>query len=399
MSSREQSSVAYTNLLQNVVAQDATDGPIAPLLLAIRAGRRAVSEQPDNSTAYLAMGEAYLRLTQVTKERYWVRTLPEFAEILRDQAITALSEAVRLNPNLLPAHLELADIYRHARLKERNQPGHDLYLREMKEILRITKADWVGDAGKEERIKFLQEEIGRLETMVDQLRQRIPKEQGASVLVRAEAAFRLGLYGDALDTLLKADYAEFGDGGLQLQVEALLFTGRAADVLDWVAPSHREAIGAIAYHWARARAAACVGAYAEFDIQMRELRELLTNIPAGNGVLIPLQIPIVRGLGHVVLDGAIVPSNPGQFQLGTIGQREAMDQIRRLSNGLRQGAKGDVLRGLLALEQGDITRAERLCRDAIRLWTGPQQVERGEGLDFTGRSVAEQLLQLLQAAR
>ncbi len=392
MSSQEKSSIAYTSLLQNVVAPDAADGPIAPLLIAIRAGRRAVSEQPDNSSAYLAMGEAYLRLAQATKERHWIRMLPEFAEIRRDQAITALSEAVRLNPNSLPAHLSLATVFRQA-------GAQDLSLREIKEILRITKADLIKDEGKDERIKILQDERDRLETMVDQLRQRIPKEQSASVLVRAEGAFRMGLYGDALDILLKADYAEFGDDGLKLQVEALLFTGRAADVMDWIKPTHSEAIGAIPYHWARARAAACVGAYAEFDIHMREFRELLINIPAGNGILIPLQNPLAQGVGHVVLNGAIIPKNPGQFQLGTIGQREAMDQISRLSNRLRDAATGDVLRGLLAIEQGDITRTERLCRDALRLWTGPQQVERGEGLDFTGRSIAEQLLQILQAAR
>lgn len=386
------SNAEYTYLLGKAIGQDASDGPIAPLLLAIRSGRQAVSEQPENAIAYFALGQAYLGLAELTRERIWIRELPEFAEIRRDQAITALTEAIRLNPNMLEAHLSLVAIF--------NQKGaHDLSLREMKEILRITKANWIGgDTGKEERIKVLQNDINRLETMVEQLRQRIPAEHKASVLVRAETAFGLGLYGDSLDILLKADYSEFGDAGLRTQVEALLFSGRAADVLEWIKPSHRDAFALLGYNWARARAAACVGDYAEFDFQMLELKELLIHTPASFGSSIPLRIPIAQEVGRMVLNSALIPWNPGQFQFTTIIQHQAVEQTYRLSNGLRQGAKGDVLRGILALEQGDVARSERLLRDALQLWTGPRQVELGQGMDFIGRPVAVQILQLIREA-
>src|SRR5262249_26085086 len=53
--------------------KDQDDGPPGMLLLAVRAARRAVNENPQDARAYLLLGEAYLHMMLNTRERAWKR--------------------------------------------------------------------------------------------------------------------------------------------------------------------------------------------------------------------------------------------------------------------------------------------------------------------------------------
>jgi len=379
----------YALLFREAVVQTAAEGPIAPLLLAVRAARRAVAESPRDAAAYLALGEAYLRLSQATREVRWGRELFELTEIRRAQAVAALAQAARLDPDLLAAHVSLYALFRQA-------DAFDLALRELKEVVRI--ASRTVSQAETPRTRAL-EDVKALGARVDDLRKRLPAAQGMPVAERAEAAIALGLHGEALDMLLATDFAAFGNKGLQLEVEMLLFAGRPAEVFDWVTAGHRDSLGVVGYHWARARAAAAVGDYPEFDAQMRELGDILGSVPTGGGDRAPLRVSIVRGLSHALLTGAIYPPGPADLFMAPMAHVEAIDQSARFAGGLRQTAKGNVLRGVLALERGDIPWAEDRFRDALRLWGSAPQVARGEGIDFPGRRAAEELVELIRRAR
>ena len=75
------------------------------------------------------------------------------------------------------------------------------------------------------------------------------------------------------------------------------------------------------------------------------------------------------------------------------GLSEPGKRLARLARVLRQQADTWVLRGVLALEQGEVADAEDAFRQALALWKD------GAGLDFNGRPAAHGYVALLEAAR
>jgi hypothetical protein len=63
---------------------------------------------------------------------------------------------------------------------------------------------------------------------------------------------------------------------------------------------------------------------------------------------------------------------------------------------LRQDAGLRVLRGLLALECGDVDSARAHVRAALDVWGGTDRADTGAGLDFPARPIAEQVMRLLE---
>ena len=64
--------------------------------------------------------------------------------------------------------------------------------------------------------------------------------------------------------------------------------------------------------------------------------------------------------------------------------------------GLRRWANANVLRGLLALEQGDVEEAEVAFRLALDLWKDEAAAASGAGLDFPARPIAQGCLAWLR---
>jgi len=67
--------------------------------------------------------------------------------------------------------------------------------------------------------------------------------------------------------------------------------------------------------------------------------------------------------------------------------------LANLTRSLSRQADVWVLRGLLALELGELAEAEDAFRQALDLW------QEGKGVDFNGRPIAETYLDFLEAAR
>jgi hypothetical protein len=70
--------------------------------------------------------------------------------------------------------------------------------------------------------------------------------------------------------------------------------------------------------------------------------------------------------------------------------------VLNLAQELRHKADATVLRGLLALEEGDIAEAEVAFRVALALWKDQAAAASGSGLDFGGRPIAQGYLELLK---
>src|SRR5262249_46295184 len=104
--------------------------PALPLLT-VRAARRAVAANPHDANAWLCLGQAYALLRDTTRERSAEGMLPPLVQVRHVQIVTALEQAVRLNPDLEGAHYELKFLY--------GQRNHlDVALEHQKEELRIT---------------------------------------------------------------------------------------------------------------------------------------------------------------------------------------------------------------------------------------------------------------------
>jgi hypothetical protein len=75
------------------------------------------------------------------------------------------------------------------------------------------------------------------------------------------------------------------------------------------------------------------------------------------------------------------------------------EALRRLGGPvvlLCQEADYRVVRGLLALEAGDMENARRQFRTALAVWQSDREARTGAGLDFPSRGIAQQMMRRLE---
>lgn len=371
--------------LQQQFARQQDDTAPALLYLALRAARRAVDANPRDAQAYLALGECYRRLIRETRERFWGERLPELAQLRQAQASWALNKAVLLQPDLVPAHLALANLYA-------EQGYLDLALQHRQAALeRLGKVGAAKEAGPSllrAQEAQLREEVERLAGDVADRRAAFAEEaSGMRVADRAVRALQKGLGGQARDLLLESDLSAFGAQGMSLELELLLRTGRARDVRDWISPEQKKALGAASYHWLRAQAAAAMGDYVAADEECAELARSLTGDHPDTGR--PVREAAALAIGLTTLDEA-----PGAGGLEAVVRKvlhrgDVSNQIAATAQGLRQAADVGALRGLLALEVGEPDEAAAAFRRSLALWGDDRAAASGAGLDFAGRPLAQ----------
>jgi hypothetical protein len=371
------------------------DAPPALLYLAVRAARRALAVDPADARAHLILGESYLRLLHSTRERAWRQRLPELAELRRAQAGEALNRAVALKPDLAQAHLELVGLY--------HELGYrDLELNHLRTYLKLAHEagpppEVSAEEFRDQEARY-REELNRLAQEVeDQTNSYQVGSAKLRVLDRALLASQKGLGGKARDLLLGSDVSAFGPEGMALELKLLLQTGRAGDVRDWTGPQQKAALGTSAYHWMRARALAASG---DYGLAEEECDQLARSLVAGDNDQAP---PQPRETMALLVGQALLEERPGTEPLPSrlwqaLRRGQFHERIRALARGLRQEADGTVLRGLLALEQGDVEEAEVAFRVALALWQDDAAAESGAGMDFGGRVIAQGCLEWLEQA-
>jgi tetratricopeptide (TPR) repeat protein len=380
---------------KELYARGRDDTPPALLYLAVRAARRAVADNPEDARAYLVLGEGYLRLLHATRERAWAARMPQLVELRYAQAGAALSRAVALKPDLGQAQLSLARLY--------GETGClDLALDHLRTHLRLLHQ---GGPPRGVAAGEFRDQEERFRDEVDRLAEEVRDRQnalaagpaGAGAGARALSAFQKGLRGKALSLLLESDVSDFGPRGMELELELLLTTGRPQDVRDWTSPEQEAALGPASYHWLRVRALAACGDYAPAE---EECAQMLSSPAAGEddgpG---PWRAEMALRVGQAVLDeaslGGLLPSALHRARTRPEFRYRAFD----LARSLQQEADVRVMRGLLALEEGQLAEAEADFRLALGLWRNEEAFASGGGLDFGGRVIAQDCLEWLRRGR
>jgi tetratricopeptide (TPR) repeat protein len=364
------------------------DLPPALLYLAIRAGRRAITANPEDARAYLVLGQSYQRLLHNTRERAWGTRLNQLVQLRRVQASAALNQAVVLNPDLAQAHLSLAELYQ-------GMGYLDLAHKHLRTYLRLIRRKGAPPGVSAEQFdrqtEAYEQGLSRLAEVVEAREQAYSSAAaGLKVLDRAMLAKRLGLAGKALDILLESDISAFGPAGMALELGLLLRTGRVKEVREWTGEEQtsdmqKADLGPKTYHWLRAQAFAGSGDYALAE-------EELSQLAAGGrprGPIGPRQ-NMALVISQTVLYEKPGPGSVPYFFLLTFRRAQF------LGRHLQQEADATVLRGLLLLEEGEVDEAETAFRLALALWKNRAAVAAGAGMDFGGRGVAQGCLEWLE---
>ncbi|HTU92317.1 MAG TPA: hypothetical protein VMF69_19705 [Gemmataceae bacterium] len=362
--------------------------PSEPLLLAVRAARRALAADPDDAPALQLLGQAYFRLDRQTREANWKTALPVLSDLRRVQMVTALEQAVLLRPDLDQAHDKLAQLY-----FERNQMFEqaqgDRCLEHLRARLRI--------AEQPDKRAALQSDVDRMEDLVNNSRKVyqanvVGKTDPSKVLMRAQLAARYGLSRLALEMMLDSHSAIFGKVGMEYELDLMLQAGRSYEVRDSLKPEHERQLDFFKYHWVKAFAAASCGDYEEADAELDKIDEPKRWIGLAPNLAVPVRsaiaIRVVQALLNRPLEGEGAAGRASALFL----QFHALDPLEALPPVMRQEADQRVLRGLVALEAGAVETARRHFRTALDLWGSASAAASGGGQDFPARPIAQEML-------
>lgn len=390
--------------------------PPEHLLLAARAARRGLARNPEDALGLARLGDAYFQRLALTREGrqaaeiHWTEDSKmqsagdrsPLNQLRFIQAITALEQSLLLQPDQPHVHAQLAILYHHQGFPGQDGRWHhgfwDLELLHRKEELKYARrAPQVGEPPEhfQGRIEQMEQAVKKLQTEVDKelIGLENSKRRFPRVLSFAQEAFlNRNLGGKALQILLGSNLAAFGEEGARLQIELALSTGRVREVSKWFEDADDKEkglsvvlgrLGPFVYPWWRAMLAAATGDYAEADKHLLTIAGQCARTPTLNQMLRqekqmglifkknapPLDVPRTVALlvGRTLLDAPLQRVNnwwaDSQPSMAQRTLRLQMD-IYRCSAYLIDEAQVQLLRGLLALEQGDTRRAAEAFRTA-----------------------------------
>lgn len=316
-------------------------GSVAPLLLAVRAARSAVAENPNDADAWFTLGLSYVALWNYEKTRF--STTPVLNQLREVQTLAALQNAVALRPNYAEAHEILSGIYLNMTHSgdPRIRTHLDLAFEHRKEALQLARAmgPSAGASGEafDKRFAGAEEFLKKLEQAVqrqrDDFEQRARDPRLASPIAKAQLALELGLAKTAVDVLDKADRAQFSGGEAGFLLQLLISSGRLDPV--------RELDSQLADPGLKFLFAAAEGDYRRAD---ETLQELIANIERSRTDNLFALFRFQPTPPYPV---------PGQFYLNSFG---SLSQITGLT---LDWAEWLAVRGALALEAGANDKAAR----------------------------------------
>jgi len=365
------------------------DVPPALLYLAVRSARRAVAANPLDAQAYAVLGESYLRFLDSTRESVWGKRLSELAQIRRVQASAALNQAISLNPTLARAHHELAGLYREMNcldLSLKHGQAHYKLTQKAGPPPGVSAEDF-----RESRKQYEEAVNGMASEMAARENKYTLESAGLSVLERAMMAAQMGLAGKARDILLESDISAFGPQGMELELDLLLRTGQPRKVEEWTGPEHLATLGQTRYHWLHAQALAAIGNYALAEEECAQLAYAAAGGEEAGPV--PLRDRMALLVGQAILNDQVGAGSMLHLLWRRYGRLQFHSRIMGLSTSLKQQADAHVLRGLLALEEGEVDEADAAFRLALTLW---QDDAADSGLDFNGRIAAQTCVEWLK---
>jgi hypothetical protein len=354
--------------------RDKPYGPAAAPVLAVRAARRAIAESPGYAESYFALAEAYATLWR-EQEEHWVgqsytsRDFLPRQKLRQVQLLTALEYYLMLRPQDGEAHWRLFQSY--AQLQ---------YLDLALDHLRWATEYFAsrGPGRGESREEF--------QRRIEQLRQEVTK-RAADVKSReddyevdtrdkplsgkVQKALQNSLIKRARDLLLEADPVQLGPGEINYLFDLLLSTGRPDLAFAYSSEVLRPALG-LDYEWYNVLISAACGDYRRAG---QFLEEYILRIEQANVE------GAIRLLEMQTFQGGLSPGLSPRSLYGVL----------MTSNGIRQIADWRVLRGMLAVEEGDNAVAAKSFQAALDM--GDR-----ESFAFESRPIALQYLQRIREA-
>ena len=384
------------------------DGPVGLLYLALRAARRAVRADPDDARAYLVLGEVYKRLLRKTAERvgYTPRAflgkgideVPLAFRVRTAEAVAAYTRALRLNPDLVEAHMGLMILYQDLNYQ-------DEAAKHFQEVLRCHRQ---GGPGPGEDPKQFAARIQDLEDLVaakdkevkGRLDQFEVEAAGQTVYARAELAWKkFGLADKALSILLPSGVEDFGREGEVLELELLLHTGRQHDARTW--PQKDEAmayLGKLPFLAIQVELEAASGNYDAADDDLSRMIQVVRGSGGEEGDALPTRTSMAMAVLQALLESEPQDGDQAYVVRTALFFPPILVKTQQMTAGLVEEANLTTLRGALALEVGDVDSARDFFRAALAVWGDETRAATGAGLDFSSRPLAQAGLAALENA-
>jgi len=404
----------------------------AHLLLAVRAARRALAQNPDNAHAHLQLGQAYFYLLRATRERRQEPGQEPLRDLRYIQAVASFNQVLLLDPSpeeAREAHRRLVELYATQGYPDRNGQWHagywDLMLRHLEGQLSATKA--AGPAQGESAKQF-EEQVEQLEKTISDLGKEVAKQEDrfknrktrlVKVLDQANAALvESNLAEQALKILRDSDLAAFGNEGMRLQITLALHTGLVRDVRAWFNLDEEQEknfidkLGRDQHYQFKGLLAAAIGEYTAADQAFADIEDQLgrkisgfdlRKVLSGAGTVVKVQQQTqalaVKDAIALHLSYLILQARSPRL-LGSALQAEELRmgilELYSLLGMMGERAQSIALRGLLALEAGDLEKAERLFRRALTVWKPKPSDPSAIGVDFPFRAMAQEWLEVLE---
>jgi len=371
---------------QQVYVRGQGAGPPESLYLAVRAARRALADNPEDSESSLQLGWTYSRLNEAMQEKPLIQASQALSDIRRTQMVAAYQNCLRCQPlprNAARAHEALYGVFQ--------QHYWDLaayHLRELRNALQTTGP--MPDESPEKFAQTLETISKRLLPLEEEVKRRQDQYEVSAankpVLEKVRIALDKGLAETALNTLETAGPGELAglkEVSIVSQMMALfLDMGRLDKAGDLLVPEPEMADKPVPLHYLdyHVRLAAARGDYAEADRHLSDALKQLEQAPSGRPSSPQAGEQVADRVGRVLL--AEAQRLAGAPRIPSVNPRIASDfWVRRwrldaLESGLvtgQQRADWYLLRGWLALEAGRCVEARRHFRIVLDLVVPPER--------------------------
>jgi hypothetical protein len=360
--------------------------PVSTPLLAVRACRRALMENPNDATTWYLLESAYTTLAKATKEREFTNRLLLLQSIRQVQRAVALNHAILIDPDHLGAHLELAAIF-----EQMSVPGqggyYDLALHHRNEQLRIIKERGRMAREKpeefERRVQQLQDHVDKLDDFVRNAQTEYYNGEISrnTVKAKAELALAKGLGGQARDDMVKSlevsvepeaiplqlnlmvmTGAIEGEKGLRVGLDSFKEQGEESGKKPNMGRFGQEQFTVPVYEWLQVLTAAASGDYRvadEFLEPIVAFRQQIRDDFVRNRV---------RSDGMYILAAGLLDTQVTPMTLWRSLERDyRYEQLKLIAAAPAQVADIYTIRGILALEAGDNPRAAEMFRKVVSL--------------------------------